>query len=97
MFLSFSLTYTHTSPFPLISHRHTRNPPQQKDKSPPAKDRPPQPEAMSVSFSVEYASTGRAACKDSACKGVIDKGTLRIAKLSPSPFDPDKVRVGARV
>ncbi|MDR3738941.1 MAG: hypothetical protein P4L40_07965 [Terracidiphilus sp.] len=52
---------------------------------------------MSVSFSVEYASTGRAACKDSACKGVIDKGTLRIAKLSPSPFDPDKVRVGARV
>jgi hypothetical protein len=51
---------------------------------------------MSASFAVELAKTGRAACKDSACKKIIDKGTLRIAKNTPSPFDADEVRMNPR-
>ena len=60
-----------------------------------ARHKRPAADPMSVSFTIEYASTGRASCKDSACKGAIEKGTIRIAKLSPSPFDPDKVRGGS--
>ena len=51
-------------------------------------------EVMSTTFAIEYASTGRAKCQDSTCKQVIDKGVVRIAKLTPSPFDAEKVRAG---
>jgi len=40
-------------------------------------------------FKVEYAKTGRAACKDTQCKQNIDKGSLRIGKLKANFFDPE--------
>jgi len=38
-----------------------------------------------ISFSVEYAKTGRSSCKQS--KEKIPKGDMRIAKITPSPFN----------
>jgi hypothetical protein len=44
---------------------------------------------MATTFRIERASTGRAACKFSGCKANIAKDDLRVAKVSPSPFDAD--------
>eukprot|EP01117_Protostelium_nocturnum_P004476 TRINITY_DN1612_c0_g1_i1.p1 TRINITY_DN1612_c0_g1~~TRINITY_DN1612_c0_g1_i1.p1 ORF type:complete len:495 (-),score=220.95 TRINITY_DN1612_c0_g1_i1:64-1548(-) len=41
-------------------------------------------------YSVEYAKTGRSLCKNSKCKGKIEKDSLRIAKIYPS----DRFEVG---
>lgn len=43
-----------------------------------------------TTFRVERAPSGRATCKLASCKTAIAKNELRIAKLSPSPFDDDK-------
>jgi DNA ligase-3 len=43
-----------------------------------------------TNFRVERAPSGRATCKLASCKTAIAKNELRIAKLSPSPFDDDK-------
>jgi len=40
-------------------------------------------------YTVEYAKTGRANCKDSQCKTTIEKESLRIGKVGPNPFSDD--------
>jgi len=37
-------------------------------------------------YSVEYAKSGRAKCKDTKCKEQIESGALRIAKIVKNPF-----------
>lgn len=45
-------------------------------------------------FVVEYAKTGRSGCKLKACASkTINKGDVRVGKVAPSPFDPDKLAI----
>jgi len=37
-------------------------------------------------YTIQYAKTGRAKCKLTACKKVIDSGVLRLGKIFPNPF-----------
>eukprot|EP01029_Cantina_marsupialis_P019698 TRINITY_DN4580_c0_g1_i1.p1 TRINITY_DN4580_c0_g1~~TRINITY_DN4580_c0_g1_i1.p1 ORF type:complete len:1207 (-),score=475.35 TRINITY_DN4580_c0_g1_i1:263-3883(-) len=37
-------------------------------------------------YEVQYAKSGRSTCKDTQCKKGIEKGSLRIGKLTPNPF-----------
>jgi hypothetical protein len=39
-----------------------------------------------VKFVIEYSKSGRAGCKFSKCKKNIDKDTVRVGKISSSPF-----------
>jgi len=42
-------------------------------------------------YTVEYAKTGRSACKDTKCKEKIEAGSIRFGKVFDSPFgDGDK-------
>jgi len=41
-------------------------------------------------YTVEYAASGKAKCKDTQCNGGIEKGTLRIGKITKNTFSSDE-------
>eukprot|EP00823_Brevimastigomonas_motovehiculus_P004585 TRINITY_DN304_c0_g4_i1.p1 TRINITY_DN304_c0_g4~~TRINITY_DN304_c0_g4_i1.p1 ORF type:complete len:370 (-),score=142.66 TRINITY_DN304_c0_g4_i1:232-1290(-) len=43
-------------------------------------------EKVENTYQVEYASTGRASCKDKSCKGAIEKGSMRVGIVRANPF-----------